>query len=43
MPTKNFFGNDKTFSYDEDLPPLPVPDLKDTLSKYLDSGLYMLQ
>ena len=27
----------KTFEFDNDLPPLPLPDLKDTLSTYLES------
>ena len=31
--------DEKTFQYDESLPSLPVPPLKQTLSKYLDSGM----
>ena len=36
-------ANEKTFQYDEDLPPLPIPTLAHTLSKYLESGKYLLQ
>lgn len=32
--------NEKTFSSDESLPSLPVPDLQHTLQRYLDSGAY---
>lgn len=34
--------NEKTFSSDESLPSLPVPDLQHTLQRYLDSGAYIL-
>ena len=30
--------DEKTFQFQDDLAPLPVPDLDQTLSKYLDSG-----
>ena len=30
---------ERTFQFDEGLPPLPVPQLDDTLDKYLDSGM----
>ena len=31
----------KTLSYEETLPSLPVPSLKQTCMKYLESGIYM--
>lgn len=32
--------NERTFSSDDKLPSLPVPDLQHTLQRYLDSGDY---
>jgi hypothetical protein len=34
--------NERTFQYEESLPPLPVPPLNQTLEKYLDSGEFHL-
>ena len=36
----HFFTSDKekTFQYQNSLPPLPAPDLENTLKKYLESG-----
>mgnify|MGYP001801207496 FL=1 len=31
-------NGEKTFQHDESLPALPVPELKSTLDKYLESG-----
>lgn len=33
-------NKEKTFSNQDKLPPLPVPDLSHTLERYLDSGKY---
>ena len=30
--------NEKTFQNEDSLPSLPLPDLEETLKKYLDSG-----
>ena len=35
--SENGMTSEKTFSNDELLPPLPLPELKDSLSLYLDS------
>ena len=32
---------EKTFQYQDELPSLPVPDLKHTLDRYLDSGIVL--
>lgn len=31
-------SEERTFQYQDSLPPLPVPPLDESLSKYLDSG-----
>ena len=40
---KGFLNNEeKTFQYQNYLPSLPVPNLRETLAKYLDSGKDLL-
>ena len=38
MPRLLISFKEKTFSFDDDLPSLPVPNLHETIGKYITSG-----